>query len=131
MQDEDVASFASWNCDETYIIRWADDTVSYVSAMLTQIDRYKEQFVSIKFQWLVTTLYEEQGGIDESNEIDNAGKKCEFVTTSECTVGKLRELCRNRDLRKMSVHWTRFAMKDLRRERERESSMAKKAGSSS
>ena len=93
MQDEDVASFALWNCDETYIIRWPDDTVSYVSAMLTQIDRYKEQFVSSKFQWIVTTLYEEQGGIDESNESDNAGKKCEFVTTSERTVGKLRGTC--------------------------------------
>ena len=50
MQDEDVWSVALWNFDETYILRWTDNTVSDVSAMLTQIDRYKEQFVSIKFR---------------------------------------------------------------------------------
>ena len=37
------------------------------------------------------TLYEEQGGIDESNESNNSGKKCEFVQNPECAVEKLRE----------------------------------------
>ena len=43
-----------------------------------------------------TTLYKEQGGI----VLIKAGKTSEFVTTSECTVEKLREWYCNRDLRK-------------------------------
>ena len=45
LRDEDVGSVASWNweCCETDIIRWVYDAPGDVSAMLTQIDRYKEQ----------------------------------------------------------------------------------------
>ena len=103
---------------ETHIIRWVDGAPSDVNAILTQINRSKEQFLSNKFQMLVTTLYEEQGGI----VLTNARKKFEFVTTSECTVEKLSELYCNRALctRLLSVHCTRFAVRDLRRERETE-----------
>ena len=71
LRDEDVGSVALWNCEccETYITRWVDEAAGDVSAMLTQIQRHKEQFVSNKFQMLVTTLYEEQCGIVLINAI--------------------------------------------------------------
>ena len=56
-----------------------------VSAMLTQINRSKEQFVSIKFQKFVKTLCKEQGG---SVHI-NARMEYEFVKTSECASEKV------------------------------------------
>ena len=84
-----------------------------VSAMLTQINRSKEQVAPIKFQKLVITLCKEQGGI----VLINARKEFEFVKTSECASEKLREWCCNRDSHKMSIHHTRFAVKDPRREK--------------
>ena len=71
--------------------------------MLTQIDRYKEQFVSIKLQRLVTTSYKERCGF----VLINAGKKSEFVTTSECTVEKLREWYCNRFAQECTLHKVR------------------------
>ena len=62
------------------------------------------------------TLCKEQGGIVPIN----ARKKYEFVKTSECATEKLREWYCNRASHKMGIHHTRFAVKDLRRERERE-----------
>ena len=64
--------------DDTYIIRWVDGAARDVSAILTQIVRYKEQFVSNKFQMLVTVLYEEQCGIVRIND----RKKFELVQNS-------------------------------------------------
>ena len=51
LRDEDVGSVALWNWErgETYITRWVYGAAGDVSAMLTQIDRYEEQFVSNKF----------------------------------------------------------------------------------
>ena len=105
---------------------WVDGAKDHVSATLAQINRYKEQFVSNKFQTLVITLYEEQCGI----VLISTEKKFEFVTTSDCTIEKLRERYCNTDVctHLVSVHCTRFAVRNLRRERE--SSMSKnKAGS--
>ena len=115
---------------ETHIIRWFDGAASDVNAILTQINRSKEQSLSNKFQMLVTTLYEEKSDI----VLTKARKKFEFVTTSERTVEKLSEWYCNRALctHLVSLHCTRFALKDLRTKRERESSMSKnKAGSRS
>ena len=58
---------------------WVGDEACEVRAMLTQIDRYKEHFASIKFQRVVTTLYKEQEGIIV---LTSAGKKSEFVAIS-------------------------------------------------
>ena len=77
-----------------------------VSAMQTQINRSKEQFVSIKFQKLVITLCKEQGRI----VLINARKEYELVKTSECASEKLREWYCNRDSHTMSIHHTRFAV---------------------
>ena len=107
LQDEDVGPLAlgNWERDETSFDGFAGANDS-VSAMLTQIDRSKEQFVSINFQKLVITLCKEKGGI----VLTNARKKYEFVKTSECASEKLREWCCNRDSHTMSIHHTRFAV---------------------
>ena len=39
----------------------------------------------------MTTLCEEQGGIEESSESNNAGMKSEFVSNSDFIAEKLRE----------------------------------------
>ena len=71
--------------------------------------------MSNKFQMLVTALYEEQCGI----VLINDREKFELVQNSACTVEKLREWSCNRDscTHLVSVHYTRFAVRDLRGER--------------
>ena len=98
-------SISMWNwewCD-TCIIRSVDGAASDVSAMLTQTDRYKEQFVSNKFQRCKITLEQWQCGI----VLIKTGKRFQFVTTSQCIVAKLREWFWNRDLcaHFVTVHW--------------------------
>ena len=95
----------NWERDETSFDGF-DGANDSVSAMLTQIDKSKEQFVSIKFQKLVITLCKEQGGIVHIN----ARKKYELVKASECASEKLREWYCNRDSHKMSKNHTRFAV---------------------
>ena len=54
--------------------------------MLTQNNRSKEQFVSIKFQEFVTTLCKEQGGM----VLINSRNKCEFVKS--CVSGTATDI---------------------------------------
>ena len=121
-QDEDAGSVAlcNWERGETQITKRCrvmcdDDADREVNAMLTQISRSKEHFVSMKFQWLVTALCKEQGGIVRIN----TRKKFDFVQNPGCTFEKLREWYCNIDSLRMSVHCTGFEVKDLRKERVR------------